>query len=415
MSALARRIVARGLRGSGVAVDGTAEAEGAVYTITCPPLHIALLMALRGQYWVPEAYARGHWRLVQGDLGELVQHMMDRAGDGVMRRFTSHRRRGVALWHLWQHWVTPRRATRAVRRHYDIDDRIYELILDREMVYTAAFFEEAGDLYAAQQAKMARVVERLDLPEGARVLDIGCGWGSLGRHLVRARPDAQVTGITISEGQLSWARRHNAEALSAGQRRRLDLRLEDFRDHDARDAYDGVCSVGLFEHVGRSLYADFFAFCERTVKPGGTIVVHTILKNRSNVATNRWIDRHIFPGGYIAALGEITQAAERSELDLVAVHLHGPENYGNTCLQWRRNLMRNRAAIMEIYTRDHGLSPAEAGRAFRTWEIYLAGAEAGFFTRRRPMQSVQLVFRPTGQRGAERRAEAAPRSAEAAE
>lgn len=138
------------------------------------------------------------------------------------------------------------------------------------------------------------------------------------------------------------------------------------------------------------------------MKPDGTVLVHTIVKNRSNVATNRWIERYIFPGGYIASVAEIVRAAEAAELDLVGVHLHGPTNYGSTCYQWRCNLIRNRDAIMDVYLKGYDLSQEHAEAAFRTWEIYLSGAEAGFLTGTRPMQTAQFVFRPTGQKNAAR-------------
>ena len=395
------RRVARVLDGTGVALSGSPEAETAEFVIDVMNPGKAAAMILAPEYRIPDGYVKGHWRLEKGDLGDFARHMMDRSGSGLLSKFTSQKSRPLSIKHLWKHWVTPIRATRAVQSHYDIDDRIYQLILDEEMVYTAAFFEEATNLYDAQQAKMAKIVERLRIPQGARVLDIGCGWGSLARHIVRARPDVHVTGITISPGQLDFALAHNAAALTEDQKGRVDLRLQDMRTYEPERPFDAVMSVGVFEHVGRSLYTEFFDTCARLCAPEGRILVHTILKNRSGIATNSWIDRYIFPGGYIASLAEIAEASEGAALDMLASHLHGPMNYGNTCRAWRRNLTRNRAAIMDIYRTDHGLSEAEAERGFRTWEIYLAGAEAGFLTRTRPMQTAQLVFRRTGVQGAQ--------------
>ena len=123
------------------------------------------------------------------------------------------------------------------------------------------------------------------------------------------------------------------------------------------------------------------------------MLVHTIVKNRSNSPTNRWIDRHIFPGGYIPSVAETTRGAEAAELNLAAVHIHGPENYAETCRQWRMNLMKNRDAFLRLHTDDFGLDRQAAEEAYRTWEIYLSGAEAGFRVARRPMQTAQFVFR----------------------
>lgn len=396
MNAFVDRLTSRALKGTGVAVEGSEAAASAKFVVTTPSPLVAIKILTSKAYWIPEAFARGHWKLTKGDLGDFVTHMMDGADGGVMRSFVSHSSRRISLRHLWQHWITPKSSTRAVKNHYDIESRIYEHFLDAEMVYTAAFFEEADDLYAAQQAKLARITERLSLPKGARVLDIGCGWGALARHIVRNRPDVHVTGVTISEGQLNWALDHNAAHLTPTELARVELKLEDLRDHAPTEPYDAVVSVGLFEHVGRSLYGDFFSACARYCRPDGTVLMHTIVKNRSNIATNAWIDRHIFPGGYIASVAEIAQASEQAELDMDSVFLHAPMNYGTTCRAWRHNLMKNRDAILEIYRQDYGFSADEADHAYRTWEIYLAGAEAGFFVKRRPMQTAQFRFSPTG-------------------
>lgn len=228
-----------------MALAGESEVAAAEFVLTCPPPGIALRMVLNPEFWIPEAYRLGHWSLVKGDLGSFTRHMMDGGGQRVMGRFTSQRRRRMRIGHFLKHWVNPLTATREVKVHYDIDERIYEMILDPEMVYTAAFFDGTGDLAEAQQAKLARLTERMALSSRARILNMGCGWASLERHLVRRDPSVRVTGLTISEGQLHWAERHNADHLTEDQQARITLRLEDFRHHNPAEAYDAVCSVGM--------------------------------------------------------------------------------------------------------------------------------------------------------------------------
>ena len=392
-SALLRRITA----GTEVSISGDATGHNSKpFEISVPPPGAALRIATDPEYWVPASFVRGDWALLRGDLGDFATYMLDRKQGRMTRRFSTRQRRSLTANHFIQHWLRPLTSTRSVRRHYDIDPRVYEYILDPEMLYTAAFFEGTDDLATAQQIKMARAVERLQLAEDARVLEIGMGWGGFARHLVRNHPGASTCGLTISTEQRDWARAHNAQVLSPAERARTQPLLEDFRDHRADQPYDGIVSFGLFEHVGQRLYADFFQRCHDMLKPGARMLVHTIVKNRSNSPTNRWIDTHIFPGGYIPSVAEATRGAEAAELNLTAVHLHGPENYAETCRQWRQNLMANRSALLALYCEDLGLSQAEALEAYRTWEIYLAGAEAGFRVKRRPMQTAQLVFqRPT--------------------
>ena len=165
---LTQRLVRSVLRGSGVALAGDTDAETAEFAITCPPPAIAVRMVLDPEFWIPEAYRLGHWSLVKGDLGSFTGHMMDRGSQKLMGRFTSRRRRWMPLSHILNHWIRPLATTRKVKVHYDIDERIYEMILDPQMVYTAAFFDGTGNLAEAQQAKLARVTERLELPSGAR-------------------------------------------------------------------------------------------------------------------------------------------------------------------------------------------------------------------------------------------------------
>jgi len=395
---LRARIVANLIRrmttGTDVAIEGIDDNADnwARFEITLPRLTTMLRIALDPEYWIPASFVRGDWQLARGDLGDFSTYVLDQTQGRFTKRFSTRQQRNLTLNHFFKHWIRPLKSTRSVRTHYDIDPRVYELILDPEMLYTAAFYENTNDLAEAQQIKMARAVERLNLPEAARVLEIGMGWGGFSRHLARHSPTATLCGLTIAKEQLAWANDHNARALTPDQMARVHPLLEDFRAHEPAELYDGIVSFGLFEHVGQRMYPDFFRRCHDMVKPGGRVLVHTIVKNRSNSPTNRWIDRHIFPGGYIPSIAETTRGAEAADLNLAALHLHGPENYAQTCRDWRENLVKNRDALLKLYTCDIGLPQQAAEQAYRTWEIYLAGAEAGFRVKQRPMQTAQFVF-----------------------
>ena len=166
--------------------------------------------------------------------------------------------------------------------HYDIGNDLYEAFLDDQMVYSCAFFTlEAQSLDAAQRHKMELTLDRVRVRPGMRVLDVGCGWGAMARAI--ARRNAQAVGITLATRQLTLAE----QCLPQDLRGRVSYRLEDYRRHAAENpaAYDRVVSIGMFEHVGRRHFVDYYEAINRLLKPGGRALVHSILQNRALAPT----------------------------------------------------------------------------------------------------------------------------------
>jgi len=257
---------------------------------------------------------------------------------------------------------TPTRSRRNVSHHYDLDYRLYAAFLDRDLHYSCAYFREPGlSLEAAQQAKCAHIAAKLDLRRGMRVLDIGCGWGSLALYLAQHH-EVHVTGITLSQEQLGIARQRAAER---GLERLTDFRLQDYRLTTGQ--FDAVVSVGMFEHVGRPQYDVFFRQCAQRLKGSGTLLLHTIGRISPPAATNPWIRKYIFPGGYLPAASEILAAIERRGLfltDLEVWRLH----YADTLAHWNQRFQARRAEFCD----------RTSERFCRMWEFYLLSAEAGF-------------------------------------
>jgi cyclopropane-fatty-acyl-phospholipid synthase len=254
------------------------------------------------------------------------------------------------------------RAAKNVSHHYDIDSRLYELFLDSDRQYSCAYFEHANDsLEDAQLAKKRHVAAKLLIDPGHSVLDIGCGWGGLGLYLAQYC-DAEVTGVTLSKEQLAIARACAAEFnLDA----HVDFRLQDYRD--VPDKFDRIVSVGMFEHVGIGYYDAYFRKVASALKDDGVALIHTIGRPDSPVATNPWIAKYIFPGGYIPSLSEIIPAIERAGLivaDVEVLRLH----YAETLKAWRERFMSRREEAVALYDE----------RFCRMWEYYLAGSEASF-------------------------------------
>ena len=349
-----------------------------------PPVQVEI--ADRGLEWhlaldpelaAGEGYMSGRLRVTQGNIYDFIALMMRNLAD---RPFPAYAQQ-LARLRVWLRRIgqfnPASRAIRNVRHHYDIDPRIYDLFLDPDRQYSCAYFAEPGmSLADAQAAKKRHIAAKLALAPGQRVLDIGCGWGGLALYLAGAA-GADVTGITLSEEQLRIAR-ERAQAAKLAHVPRFELC--DYRA--VGGPFDRIVSVGMFEHVGLPHYATFFATVARLLAPGGVALLHTIGRTDVPVATNPFIARYIFPGGYIPALSEIMKAVEASGLivtDIEVLRLH----YAETLLAWRRRFLANRPAAVAI-----------AGEEFcRMWEFYLAGSEAAFRFQNFVVFQVQLARR----------------------
>ena len=255
-----------------------------------------------------------------------------------------------------------RRSKKNVAHHYDLDDRLYDLFLDKNRQYSCAYFRDpANSLDQAQEDKMAHIAAKLALEPGMRVLDIGSGWGGMALYLNRMF-NVDVVGITLSEEQLGYAR---AAAKAAGVSHRVTFELIDYRHVTGQ--FDRIVSVGMFEHVGPPHYKAFFRKCHDLLSSDGAMLLHTIGRMSTPGTTDAWASKYIFPGGYAPSLSEVTHASEQGKLiqtDCETWRLH----YAMTLREWYARIMANRAAIEAVYD----------ARFFRMWQFYFAGCTSAF-------------------------------------
>jgi cyclopropane-fatty-acyl-phospholipid synthase len=305
------------------------------------------------------------------ELGETyIQGRWD-AGKAGLRNLLGVLRTNFSVYQV-NRWLRPvkllvqegNRITRSyanVAHHYDVPEAVFRRFLDNEMYYSCAYYpHEAISLEEAQQAKARHIAAKLLIKPGARILDIGCGWGSMAFHLAR-HFDCEVTGITLSREQLAAARREQERRGIANVR----FELADYREHQGQ--YDRIVSVGMFEHVGRPFYQTYFNKVQELLAPDGVALVHTIGRSGPPGVTNAWIRKHIFPGGSIPALSEISAGVEGSRLRMTDVEvwrLH----YARTLNHWYERFQQNRAEIHDLMSEEF----------CRTWEFYLASCEAAF-------------------------------------
>ena len=273
------------------------------------------------------------------------------------------------------------RDRRAVTFHYDVSNDFYQLWLDRQMVYSCAYFQAPNDdLDTAQERKLDYLCRKLRLRAGQRLLDIGCGWGALVFHAAKYF-GVRAEGITLSKPQAEWAR---ARIAKAGLGNAAKVELRGYREISANGSkfYDAIVSVGMAEHVGRERLPDYFAAAYRALKPGGIFINQAIGEGvvpRPDNRNGSFIEQHVFPGGDIPPLPIMLRAAESSGFEIRDVE-NLREHYALTLRHWLRRLEAHHAEARSFVDET----------TYRVWRLYIAGSAHGF--RRGHIAVYQTVF-----------------------
>ena len=318
-----------------------------------------------------EGYVDGRLE-VEGDLVDLlltVDRALLKSGNvdfGV---------KGFSRWLHKPHRATLAQARENVYHHYDIGNDFYRLWLDKQLLYTCAYFAEpALTLEQAQVAKMDHVCRKLWLKPGEAVIEAGCGWGALALHMAR-HYGVMVRAFNASHEQILYARER---ARGEGLHDRVEFVEDDWRNTSG--ACDAFVSVGMLEHVGRENYVELGDVIHRCLKSSGRGLIHSIGRNRPH-PTDPWIERRIFPGAYPPALSEMTAIFEPhgfSILDVENLRLH----YAQTLEHWLARFETARDEVAQMFD----------PRFVRMWRLYLAGSLAAF--RSGCLQLFQLTFAP---------------------
>ena len=323
-----------------------------------------------------EAYMDGLVRVENGSLYDalalLTRYSENRAD--ASRWMAALARCRVALRRFHQR-NSLGQARRNVAHHYDLDVRLYRLFLDDDLQYSCAYFAHDGmSLDEAQRAKKRHIAAKLALRPGQHVLDIGSGWGGMALSLAEWA-GVQVTGVTLSSEQQQIA---TGRAARAGHSRNVQFLVKDYRELSG--PFDRIVSVGMFEHVGVGHYDEFFRTCAGLLADDGVVLLHSIGRFAGPGATNPWLNKYIFPGGYTPALSEVMPAIERSGLlvaDIEILRLH----YAETLRAWRERFLARREQAAALYDE----------RFVRMWEFYLAGSELAFRNGDMMVFQIQLV------------------------
>jgi cyclopropane-fatty-acyl-phospholipid synthase len=369
------------------------ESAAALRRIVLPPSEARLA----------DAFVRGRID-VEGDLSEATQlrHIMRArlASPGALVRLARHalalprrepkpppgprmsRMRSVR----WSRKHSLARDGAAIRSHYDVGNEFYALWLDRQMVYSCAYFDSGiDDLDTAQGAKLDLICRKLRLRAGELFLDIGCGWGGLVRHAVR-HFGVRALGITLSPSQAALAReRVQADGLES----QCAIAVLDYRQLPLDTRFAKIASVGMFEHVGPRRLAEYFKTVHELLQPGGLFLNHGIVRVPSTDDHHQvlrrlfwregFIDRYVFPDGRLVTLGDTVVAAETAGFETRDVESLR-EHYIRTLRLWVKRLEASREEAMRV-----------AGDVtYRTWRLYMAGAAEAFASRQ--IGLAQMLF-----------------------
>lgn len=307
------------------------------------------------EFELGETYINGGWDVGDGELRDLLYILRANFSEYSISRWLQ------PFAKVFQEWNKVSRSYFNVSQHYDLEEDFFRLFLDEEMNYSCAYFKNNEvSLEQAQQDKCKQIANKLLLQPGQHVLDIGCGWGSMAFYLAE-HFDVEVTGITLSKEQLAVARRRAEERGLTN----VHFELQDYREHVGK--YDRIVSIGMFEHVGKPNYNIYFQKVKNMLADNGVALIHSIGRSGPPGVTNPWIRKHIFPGGSVPSLSEMSRGVENVELmltDVEILRLH----YAQTLNAWQQRFQAHKETICEKM----------GERFYRMWDFYLTICEISF-------------------------------------
>ena len=342
-------------------IIGTPENKNPItLKISNKKLHYKLLF--RPDLYFGEGYSDGDIEIENGTLTDFLDLALMNIGRGKLNFFSYLINKLSGSYRYLTNFNLIKKSKMNVAHHYDLSDDLYNLFLDPKKQYSCGYFRNEDDtLENAQNNKIQHIIKKLNIQPNQKVLDIGCGWGSLAIDIARAT-NCEVVGITLSKNQFDYCIKKTKEFNLENQ---VKFKLIDYRE--LNEKFDRIVSVGMFEHVGRKFYKRFFKQIEKLLNDDGVSLIHTIGSVNPPRDPHPWITKYIFPGGYTPSLSEVTTPIEKAGLivsDIEVLKLH----YAHTLRHWKENCINNKEQIIEMFDE----------RFFRMWEFYLAGCEIAF-------------------------------------
>lgn len=323
-------------------------------------LHWKLL--INPDLYLGEGYTDGSIVIENGTLTEFLDIAIKNIGRDSANSITNALDKFRRMYRYITNFNLIGKSKQNVAHHYDLSNKFYDLFLDEKRQYSCAYFKNEDDtLEVAQNNKIDHIIKKLNLKSNHKVLDVGCGWGTLALDIAK-KTQCEVVGITLSKNQLEYAQQKAREMNLENQ---VEFRLEDYRQ--LSEKFDRVVSVGMFEHVGRKFYSKYFNKVFDFLNEDGVALIHTIGSINPPRGPQPWITKYIFPGGYTPSLSEVSLPIEKSGLiisDLEVLRAH----YAHTIRNWKDRFMSKKEQVLEMFDE----------KFFRMWEFYLVGCEMSF-------------------------------------
>ena len=309
-----------------------------------------------------EAYTDGTAKIENGSLTDFLEIALKNIGRNQTNILSQILNKLRGTYRYLTNFNVTKKSKKNVAHHYDISDDLYDLFLDPKRQYSCAYFKNENDsLETAQNNKIDYIIKKLNLKPNQKVLDIGCGWGSLAIEIAK-KSQCEVIGITLSENQYKYSINKAKELNVENQ---VQFKLIDYRQ--LNEKFDRIVSVGMFEHVGRKYYKTFFNQINKLLNDTGIALIHTIGSVNQPRDPQPWITNYIFPGGYTPSMSEITAPIEKSGLiisDIEVLRMH----YSHTLRNWKQRFLNNKSKVLTMFDENF----------FRMWEFYLTSCEMVF-------------------------------------
>ena len=328
----------------------------------------------------PEAYMRNEIEIENASLKDFLMEVIKNLGRNEISTTSLITKKIYQAWRTVTNFNLPGKSRKNVEHHYDIGgtrgEKLYDIFLDKtHRLYSCAYWKnDTKTLEEAQQNKIDHIVKKLDIKEGQKVLEVGCGWGGMTFEIAKQKK-CEVTGISLSKNQIEYCKRKAKELNLDNQ---VKFELIDYRE--VKGKYDRIFSVGMFEHVGRKFYNTFFKSMNNLLKDDGIFLLHTIGVVDKPSAPNKFINKYIFPGGVCPSFSQIINPIENTGL-IVADTETLIRHYDKTLESWLERFLEKKKEVKDLFDE----------RFVKMWEFYMASCAAAFRYRDLVVFQLQIV------------------------
>ena len=328
----------------------------------------------------PEAYMRGEITIENASMKEFLMDLVKNLGRREVNSASYISKRIFQLWRYLSNFNLPGKSRKNVEHHYDIGgekgEKLYDIFLDRDhRLYSCAYWRnDTKTLEEAQKNKINHIVKKLDIKQGQKILEVGCGWGGMAFEIAKQK-GCEVLGISLSKNQINYCKK---KAKDLGLDNQVSFQLADYREIQGK--YDRIYSVGMFEHVGKKFYKAFFESINKLLKDDGIFLLHTIGVVDKPSPPNKFINKYIFPGGVCPSFSQIIEPIEKTGL-IVADTETLIRHYDKTLESWLERFLGKKQEVKDLFDE----------KFVKMWEFYLASCAAAFRYRDLAVFQLQIV------------------------